>query len=134
MDYWESILQEVKHRDDEQFRFRFTDLGEHIVKERSRVKRRERRQNPKAHSTVQPAYYLGEPFDQIYLTRREAETCHHLLRGKTIPETGLALNLSPRTIEFYVKNMKLKIGVKTKDELVATLRGTVLLKTLLNLF
>lgn len=133
MDYWESILQEVKHRDDDKFYFRFTDLGEHIVKERSRVQRRERRQRP-TEGSRQPAYYLGESFGNVYLTQREAETCHHLLQGKTIPETGMALNLSPRTIEFYVKNMKLKIGVKTKDELVMLLRETELLETLLDLF
>lgn len=134
MDYWESILQEVRHRDDEQFHFRFTNLGEHLVRERSRTERQYRRQQPKTNVTQLPSYPLGGGFGAIYLTQREAETCHHLLLGKTIPETGLALNLSPRTIEFYIKNMKLKIGVKTKDDLVAKLRETDIVETLLSLF
>lgn len=134
MDYWKSVLQEVMHRDDENFQFRFTDLGESLVREKSRVKRRQRRQTPRVEDDRQPAYLLGAQYEGIYLTQREAETCHYLLRGLTIPETGAALDLSPRTIEFYVKNIKLKVGVKTKDDLVALLRETEILNTLLALF
>ena len=121
MDYWESIVQEVLHRDDENYKFRFTDIGRSILRERTR---KQRQCPPKQEATLNTTYFLGKRFKGVYFTKREAETMYYLLQGKTIPGVGKALNLSARTIEFYVKNMKLKIGAKTKYDLVEVIRET----------
>ncbi len=63
-------------------------------------------------------YSLGERYAGIYFTRREAECMILLLRGKTINGVANVLNLSPRTVEYYIKNMKAKVGCRTKFELV----------------
>lgn len=63
--------------------------------------------------------YLGKNLVDIYFTSREAEVMVELLRGQTLQEAASTLKLSPRTIEFYVKNMKTKLKCRTKSELIA---------------
>ena len=67
---------------------------------------------------IYKVYALGDRFGRIYFTKREAECMVHLLRGKTIARVALELKLSPRTVEFYLKNMKTKLGCRTKFELI----------------
>ena len=63
-------------------------------------------------------YKLGEKFSDIYFTIREADCMAHLLRGRSIKITADRLTLSPRTVEFYLKNMKKKLNCRTKYELI----------------
>lgn len=121
MDYWESIVQEVLHKGDRDYKFKFTDIGRAICRDRSRKPRYQREVSN--HKKL-PMYFLGDSYDGVYFTKRETETLSFLLQGKTIPETGRMLKLSARTIEFYVKNMKLKVGAKTKVELLEKVRTT----------
>jgi DNA-binding CsgD family transcriptional regulator len=64
------------------------------------------------------SYKLGEKYGDIYFTRREAECMVWLLKGKTINRVASELKLSPRTVEFYLKNMKAKLRCRTKFELI----------------
>ena len=64
------------------------------------------------------SYKLGGKYGDIYFTRREADCMGWLLKGKTIRGVGIVLNISPRTVEYYIKNMKKKIGCRTKSELI----------------
>lgn len=123
MDYWDSVLQEVMHKDDEQVQFRFTDLGRSLIRDR----RHGHAFNGK-HRT--PAYYLGGKYGNLYFTKREAESLYYLLQGMTNAQVGQVLGLSARTIEFYLKNMKLKVGVRTKVELLELVRETELVNKL----
>ena len=120
MDYWESIVQEVLHKGERDYRFKFTDIGRAIFRDRSR---KPRHHESDVHKAV-PMYFLGDSYEGVYFTKRETETLSYLLQGKTIPETGKMLRLSARTIEFYVKNMKLKTGAKSKVELLEKVRAT----------
>jgi DNA-binding CsgD family transcriptional regulator len=129
MDYWESILQEVQHKGDDAFQFKYTDLGRSILRDRTR-KRRQHHGSTRESTVASPMYFLGDLFKGVYFTKREAETLFYLLQGKTIPQVGKCLNLSARTIEFYVKNMKLKIGVNTKIELLDKIRKTDIIEQL----
>lgn len=51
------------------------------------------------------------------LSPRERECLKHL--KKTSKETSQLLNLSPRTVEFYLENIKNKLGCFTKQELLS---------------
>ena len=42
----------------------------------------------------------------------------HILKGKTISKVAVILELSPRTVEFYLKKMKSKLDCRTKSELM----------------
>lgn len=72
------------------------------------------------HGVLAPTemYSLGNKHTNVYFTRREAECMALLLRGKTIGKVAGILKLSPRTVEYYVKNMKSKLGCRTKFELL----------------
>lgn|GEM_PF-2721606 len=63
-------------------------------------------------------YYLFSDSSGVYLTAREAQCVYYMLHGYTILQTAKFLNLSNRTIEFYLRNMKLKMHVSTKSELI----------------
>ena len=76
----------------------------------------------KKHKSKKPRelamYSLGNKYGRVYFTKREAECMVLLLKGKTINGVANNLNLSPRTVEYYVKNMKSKTGCRTKFELI----------------
>ncbi len=63
-------------------------------------------------------FYLGDQYENIYFTKREVESLYYLMNGHTISSTAKTLGLSPRTVEFYVNNMKLKIKATSKTELL----------------
>lgn len=75
-------------------------------------------------------YYLGlqENNEEIYFTSREAEVMIHLLYGQTLNSAAANLKLSPRTIEYYVKNMKAKLECRTKAELISKVFGSEFMK------
>ena len=84
---------------------------------------------PKKRSQKRKRYYLldGE-YKSVYFTKREVETLRLLLQNKTVVETARVLHLSPRTIEFYVKNLRRKLNCSTKKELVKWVLNTDFLK------
>ncbi|MBN2690200.1 MAG: helix-turn-helix transcriptional regulator [Gammaproteobacteria bacterium] len=61
---------------------------------------------------------LGNKFPNIHFSKREAQCMFYLIHGKTIKKTAELLNLSPRTVEFYLKNIKAKTGCKKKPQLI----------------
>jgi DNA-binding CsgD family transcriptional regulator len=72
-------------------------------------------------------YTLGEKYQNIYLTKREAECVVYLLKGHTIKEVGEKLNLSARTIEFYINNIKAKLKCRTRTELLDHIKNSQLM-------
>ena len=77
---------------------------------------------PKAHKRkkrrIFKMYNLGEKFKDICFSRREAECMMYLLSGKGTIGIAKRLGLSPRTIEFYIRNMKKKLNCHSKFELI----------------
>jgi len=120
--YWKAVLLEVLKQDGSNSGFCYTSLGE--IRARSK---RVKRSYSRAKKPI-TMYALGEMYTGIYLTRREAECMRYFLQGKTIVGAAEQLNLSPRTVEFYVKNMKIKLDCATKDDLVRKVRETDFLK------
>ncbi len=121
MDYWQTVLQEFLHRDDKNYQFIYTNLG--AYQHRSRP-RRSRSRTTNLEKPLKKNYWLDDRFPAIYFTEREAQTMFLLLRGGTLQEVAKYLGLSVRTIEFYVKNMRMKLNVNTKKELVDLIRQT----------
>lgn len=63
-------------------------------------------------------YRLGSGHGDTYFTRREADIMLLLLRGETYQAIAKQFELSKRTVEFYVTNMKMKLKCRYKRELV----------------
>lgn len=78
----------------------------------------ELRKKQRARKNFFTRYRLGAKYGKTYFTRREAERMVCLLKGKKTKDVAMILKLSPRTVEFYIKNMKAKVGCRTKFELI----------------
>lgn len=66
----------------------------------------------------QNSYMLNTKFNNIKLTERQSEVIFYILRGKTAKQISLFLNLSPRTVEEYLCQLKYKFNVGNKHELI----------------
>ena len=69
-------------------------------------------------------YTIGGEFGDKYLTRQEARCMACFLKGATMKRAANTLGLSPRTIEYYTNNMKQKLDLSSKYELVLKIAGT----------
>ena len=128
MHYWQSVLTEVQQKNNQHYGFLFTNRGslngvdELLLTEDMPIVSREKRDLR--------TYYLGDQHPGIYFTKREAQSVFWLVHGLTIAETAIKLGLSPRTVEFYVKNMKSKLGCASKKRLIEKINKTDLIAQL----
>lgn len=65
--------------------------------------------------------YIDKDMNQVYFSKRELEIVRILVRGKTAKEVALNLQLSKRTVEHYIENIKDKMGATNKSELIEML-------------
>lgn len=65
-------------------------------------------------------YYLGESFNNTYLTLREIQVLRKALLGYTARQAAESLNLSPKTVEAHIEHIKLKLQATSKGEMIAT--------------
>ena len=105
--YWDKVLDEVLNKRAVRL---FTTNYSYSCSNKKGYKSKQRRKYR--------MYKLGEKFNDIYFTRREAECMAQLLKGKSIRSTAKILKLSIRTVEFYVNNMRKKLSCHTKFELI----------------
>ncbi len=66
-------------------------------------------------------YPLDGDLEGKYLTRREAECMALLVMGKSCASAARALNLSVRTVEYYVKVIRCKLNCVDKSALIEKL-------------
>lgn len=57
--------------------------------------------------------------DQKKLAKRQTECLYYLVRGMTIKQIAKALNLSDRTVESYLEDLKVKLNCLNKSDLIA---------------
>lgn len=63
-------------------------------------------------------YFLGRSFPDVYFTYREARCMLYLLENRSNRKAAEIMGLSMRTVEFYVRNMRLKVGAKSRTHLI----------------
>lgn len=124
MTYWNSVLDEVLQKD-EQRAFFYTNRGRledvfYLPAALLDSKKPSRRRN----------YFLDHPFEDVYLTPREAQTMFWIVQDYTLTATAEKMSLSSRTVEFYVKNMKAKLRCANKKEMIEKILSTNLLQQL----
>ena len=73
-------------------------------------------------------YKLGAEYGNTYFTKREAECMKWLLTGETHRSIAVILKLSPRSVEYYVNNMKTKLGCRTQCQLIDLVRASEFMK------
>jgi DNA-binding NarL/FixJ family response regulator len=126
---WQDILKGIKYRATDPLQFSRVFIGG-ILHESKIPIDVEKRLRPREKKPVKVSvhYYLGEEFPNIYLTGREADCMVLLLHYYTNEEVAEKLNLSTRTIEFYVKNMRQKLNCHSKIQLVDRIQRTEFMK------
>lgn len=72
-------------------------------------------------STTNKLLMPGFEIDGVYFSKQEIKCIRLLVIGKTIKLMGAHLGLSPKTVEHYVENIKNKLNVKSKSELIGKL-------------
>lgn len=60
---------------------------------------------------------------KIRLTKREAECLYHLMLGKSMKMIARELDISPRTVECYINNLRTKTGAITKYNLIDKIKN-----------
>jgi DNA-binding NarL/FixJ family response regulator len=55
------------------------------------------------------------------LSSQETKCAKHILTGLTAKEIGRQLELSPRTVESYIENIKIKLLCQNKTQLILVL-------------
>lgn len=81
--------------------------------------------DPQLVVTIEPAsgHHLVTMLLVAYgLTSREREICLEVISGHTTGEIADRLSISPHTVQDHLKAAFLKVGVRSRGELVATLR------------
>lgn len=60
---------------------------------------------------------LNGPCGEVTLTKKESECIYEYLKGRTSKEIGLRLDISHKTFEKHIENIKFKLGLNTKSQL-----------------
>lgn len=63
-------------------------------------------------------YELGSRFNNEYITSRELQVLKLLIYGFTANKIGKRLYISPKTVESHIDNIKIKLQVETKGEIM----------------
>ncbi len=81
---------------------------------------------------------VDEPYQCNDLSKRESECLFFLLRGKTMKEIGCYLNISVKTVDYYLQQLRIKFDCHTRSQLVEKALACGLLffvpKSLTNLY
>jgi DNA-binding CsgD family transcriptional regulator len=67
-------------------------------------------------------YIINTTRGEIALTKRELESAQLLLAGNTAKETAKLLDISPRTVEEYLDNIRIKLSCRNKLEITHCLK------------
>lgn len=70
----------------------------------------------------------GLSYGEIYFTQRQKEIIIYMIRGKTAKEIATILELSQRTIEHHIENIKLKTNSSSRSELIDKMFDHLIMK------
>ena len=118
--FWENVRKAIQNKETYPQQFSRYFIGSIVEKLETTKDRRAHRRTKNA----KRFYYLGDHFANCYLTAREADCMALMLKDCTNAEVAQQLQLSVRTVEFYIKNMRQKLGCHSKANLIETIRQT----------
>jgi DNA-binding CsgD family transcriptional regulator len=101
------------------------DFWSHLIKDNAQT---DQAKTPRKTSPVRKRIMLGALFPNRHLTYREAQCIQLMLQGLTMKLIGHTLDLSPRTIEYYLNNVKQKLNCRNKKELIKMIHASQCLK------
>jgi len=84
-------------------------------------------QKPQVPKSTIKRYYT-ESHNNVYLTSREFEISVLLVKNNGCKAIGQKLSLSPRTVEYYVQNLRLKFFCRDRKSLISILEKIEIVK------
>ena len=76
-------------------------------------------------STQYTRYYLGKNYPNVYLTPQEAYCVTKMLNNNlTYDDIGKKLRKSPATVNFYLRNVRMKLRCKNRKDLIERISQT----------
>lgn len=127
MNYWSRVLEEVLNKHNPNYPAILTNAREAFALPEPKPLRppkvtklhaKKRLARAAMQEKAGKKYGLVGKFSDIYLTKREAQVAYCFIQGKSTMQTAKLLNLSRRTVEFYVNNMKVKLNCRFKADLL----------------
>jgi DNA-binding NarL/FixJ family response regulator len=135
-EFWNTVLTEVLHKDDPHYPAFFTNTTDHKISKKTRQTQDvtlSKQSVAKKHTQLTSSlkkYTLGEKYPNLYLTKREAQVIVYYIHGMSTAQVAKALELSRRTVEFYINNMKLKLDCRFKRDLIYKIINSDFLKNI----
>lgn len=129
----EPLLAQINIKHFENFKFHFTQKADQLMSAAAKDKlilpyhMRANFGGFKQRDSLPKHYYLGGEFSNIYLTRQEVYALKHLAHGETMKEAGGLAGLSPRTIENYLNNVRTKMGLNKRHEIIKVVSKYIIL-------
>lgn len=77
---------------------------------------------------IHKKYPLGTKYDGVVLNHREVMCIHYLLRRFSISKISKQMKLSPRTVNFYINSVMLKLKCNSLPQLLNCVKQTELLR------
>lgn len=111
--YWKRLLKEIKNQNNDQYWRCFSFHAE--LENKNFIKVHEKTPNKEV---AGQRVYLESLGSEIYLTPREVTVSVLLCQGLKCKQIAKQLNISDRTVEFYIRNLKLKFNCRFKIELI----------------
>lgn len=112
---WEEESQRLKNSDKDEINYQLQKYIFDILKNELHLQTKE----TNAASSSREKLILKSGKRLVELTQREIECLTHLAVGKSAKQTASIMNVSPRTIEFHLDNIKEKAQCRTKLELLS---------------
>lgn len=127
--YWKDLLQRIIDKENTPAQHKLstnTEPNKNIIKKVTATKSK----NTSRRHTRAAYIFIGSSSNPTKITVREADCLLHFAKGKTICSTAKALNLSPRTVEYYLRNMKSKLKCYSKAELIEKICDNICLESI----
>lgn len=127
--YWRAVIAEVLNKNNPNYAFIYTAIGcsQGIPLLQQKASNDQFVGLDETH-LVRRTYPLGEEFKGLHLTQREMQSILGMLHGETAKETAIRLEISRRTVEYYLKNVREKLGCHCREQVMAKILRSDLLK------
>ena len=86
-----------------------------------------------SHRSCSAKYYLNKNNTGAYLTQREAECMALFLEGYSAKQASAVLEISERTVEYYLERIKLKLNCYSKRQVMRQIKETEFLYNVKNI-
>lgn len=120
MQYWQDVVKGITGNQKQAKRFMISEAPSEYLIQPAEPKEKK----------IPKSYYLEGEYKDIYFTQREVECLYFMLQGCSIVKTARLLDLSARTVEFYLKNMRVKLSASSKNHLLALVANSQLAQKL----